>query len=48
MIQPELLELAAKVGQGLATAGETKLFIVQFQARIAEMREFISTLPKLA
>ncbi|MBP9772005.1 MAG: hypothetical protein KBD16_03750 [Candidatus Pacebacteria bacterium] len=48
MIQPELIALAAKVGQGLATAAETKFFLVQFHAKVNELREFIGTLPKLA
>ncbi len=48
MIQPELIALAAKVGQGLATASETKLFLVQFHAKINELRDFVATLPKLA
>jgi hypothetical protein len=47
MIQPELMLLAAKIGQGLATADETKVFLLQLQGKIAGLREFIAALPKL-
>jgi hypothetical protein len=47
MTNEELLALAAKVKEGTATAAEQELFFREFQEKVADLEQYVATLPKI-
>jgi hypothetical protein len=46
MTKEELIELANKVREGNATPEERSTFFAEFKAKLADLKDFVATLPK--